>query len=933
MKLRSILAVIPVLMMLGLMSCSQPLATTSVSSTTNNNGGTYTVIGQISGQVVDDTGAGISGATVSYNAPQASVSMAIAKAASRNLSKAMTTITTDSNGNFTASNLQTGVYIFTVIPPTTTVAGVTTVNNMAGTFTVVIPTLAQLTQYGGTASGSSGPNTSSNRTYVNTQKVALPRITGSITGYASLATLAAVPKGTVLTMDFGSSIALNTPNAIYAPIQSSALIGLLYPTFNSATSTITTSTYATATTADATGKFVFSNLPLTNYGPSTGITGYGPTPPIALSNWSPPSWSPNNALTYNNPIIVNLGQGTQISSTNGGLLSFALPAIPLGYDGSTPSLVLAAPCALTYTSFPTLALVSTSTTDQNGFTNNNPATTASIVLTFNNPVLSTLPNVPLVDSTGTAVLATLTNNATATLVSVTVTGPTTAAPSSTITIAPASALNPSTSYTVNYKVLDGKAYTASTPLSGSFTFGTLTSTSAPVAVSDLAPNPATAVFNSGTTSFPVSFTYNTAYTYTAQYAVKPLSTGVQSSWAAATISAPLVSGSGSIAYATISNVATWNSGDTVYLRLVESFGGTTALGTGGTSVSNVLTITDQVAPSAFALTTKSGISVTSATPLTTAAGFGNTFTNGNFTVGQSYTIASVGNTNFAAIGAAANFAIGTTFTATGAGGVNGTAFSNVTAAGNFIIGQQYTIATVGTTLFTAIGSASNTVGTVFTATGVGSGSGTAWATYTASSFIVGQTYTIASAGTTNFTLIGAANNFPGTIFTATGAGSGTGTVTYTTGILYTAGNFMVGQSYTINLPGTTNFTTIGAAANTAGTVFIASAAGGMNGTALGNFSATQVFNIALNPNEVMSVPTVVFGSNGTTTSASGATITIQLNATGNPITPANTVATVTVQIPTGKTIIGDTLVITLKDGAGKQYLGAGTGGTIVLTIN
>jgi hypothetical protein len=45
----------------------------------------------------------------------------------------------------------------------------------------------------------------------------------------------------------------------------------------------------------------------------------------------------------------------------------------------------------------------------------------------------------------------------------------------------------------------------------------------------------------------------------------------------------------------------------------------------------------------------------------------------------------------------------------------------------------------------------------------------------AGAFTIGLTYTIATAGTTDFTLIGAANNTPGTVFTATGRGSGTGT--------------------------------------------------------------------------------------------------------------------------------------------------------------
>lgn len=50
-------------------------------------------------------------------------------------------------------------------------------------------------------------------------------------------------------------------------------------------------------------------------------------------------------------------------------------------------------------------------------------------------------------------------------------------------------------------------------------------------------------------------------------------------------------------------------------------------------------------------------------------------------------------------------------------------------------------------------------------------------TVTAGSFVVGISYTILTAGTTNFTLIGAADNNVGTVFTATGVGTGTGTAT------------------------------------------------------------------------------------------------------------------------------------------------------------
>lgn len=50
--------------------------------------------------------------------------------------------------------------------------------------------------------------------------------------------------------------------------------------------------------------------------------------------------------------------------------------------------------------------------------------------------------------------------------------------------------------------------------------------------------------------------------------------------------------------------------------------------------------------------------------------------------------------------------------------------------------------------------------------------------HTGGSFVIGEIYTIKTAGTTDFTLIGAADNNVGTIFTATGVGTGTGTALY-----------------------------------------------------------------------------------------------------------------------------------------------------------
>jgi len=57
------------------------------------------------------------------------------------------------------------------------------------------------------------------------------------------------------------------------------------------------------------------------------------------------------------------------------------------------------------------------------------------------------------------------------------------------------------------------------------------------------------------------------------------------------------------------------------------------------------------------------------------------------------------------------------------------AFDELVTAGQFIVGTSYQIQSVGTTDFTLIGASSNTVGVIFTATGAGSGTGTAGVGY------------------------------------------------------------------------------------------------------------------------------------------------------------------------------------------------------------
>ncbi len=153
------------------------------------------------------------------------------------------------------------------------------------------------------------------------------------------------------------------------------------------------------------------------------------------------------------------------------------------------------------------------------------------------------------------------------------------------------------------------------------------------------------------------------------------------------------------------------------------------------------------------------------------------FKAGNFKVGASYKIVYPGSTNFTLLGASSSN-VGTTFTATGVGSGDGLAELGASVkAGDFITGSRYKITNVGTTDFVALGASANTTGTIFTATGPGTGTGTADFddSFTAGSFRAGSAYQIVSTGDTNFLAVGSSSNSPGTIFTASGSGSGTGT--------------------------------------------------------------------------------------------------------------------------------------------------------------
>ena len=93
-------------------------------------------------------------------------------------------------------------------------------------------------------------------------------------------------------------------------------------------------------------------------------------------------------------------------------------------------------------------------------------------------------------------------------------------------------------------------------------------------------------------------------------------------------------------------------------------------------------------------------------------------------------------------------------------------------SGNFVVGTSYYISRGGRheyygynygTDFTQLGADNSDVGTVFTATGTGDS-----IEYSAGNFVIGNKYTITATGNTDFTLLGADNSDVDTIFTATG---------------------------------------------------------------------------------------------------------------------------------------------------------------------
>jgi hypothetical protein len=185
------------------------------------------------------------------------------------------------------------------------------------------------------------------------------------------------------------------------------------------------------------------------------------------------------------------------------------------------------------------------------------------------------------------------------------------------------------------------------------------------------------------------------------------------------------------------------------------------------------------------------------------------------------------------------------------------------SAGSFVPNEQYKIVAVGTTDFTLIGASSNTVGTVFTATGIGTGNGTASIAWVSFSGVQSLTSTIPTYGFVgNVSLVDEigfyghadsliTNGYLNSTFEITYVNSNTYTVSLPSAV---AGSFTIGDRYVIDSIGTTDFTLIGAASNTIGVSFVATGYGSGTGTA----AITAVFGMEGGGDSVVVYPQ--FGS-------------------------------------------------------------------------
>lgn len=157
------------------------------------------------------------------------------------------------------------------------------------------------------------------------------------------------------------------------------------------------------------------------------------------------------------------------------------------------------------------------------------------------------------------------------------------------------------------------------------------------------------------------------------------------------------------------------------------------------------------------------------------AGRNNTTGNSNANYGVVSGFSGISGSNGASFGYAAGYSNVTGSNIVSIGASSNYELGGIQTAGAFTVGISYTIRTIGTTDFTLIGAASNTIGLVFTTTGVGTGTGTASANVsgntsvgynTGRGVVVGSNNTIIGANVT-----GLAATLANNIILATGQGT------------------------------------------------------------------------------------------------------------------------------------------------------------------
>ena len=207
--------------------------------------------------------------------------------------------------------------------------------------------------------------------------------------------------------------------------------------------------------------------------------------------------------------------------------------------------------------------------------------------------------------------------------------------------------------------------------------------------------------------------------------------------------------------------------------LTNNVSGNQNTATGTSALQNNFGGSDNTATGAFAL--QSNTFGGKNTAVGSLALRNNTTGNTNAAVGWNSLGSNTSGFRNTAIGESAMFA-NTTGNDNTASGVSALAV-NTTGAGNAANGSGALLLNATGSDNTAMGSATlvfNELGSNNTAVGKGA-LYTAGKRVTAGSFITGATYTIRFSGTTDFTLVGAANSNVGTVFIATGAGAGSGT--------------------------------------------------------------------------------------------------------------------------------------------------------------